>query len=304
VKPDVVKRRLFLSKLGKIPAVYHRPLPKDSRLKTCTVVREPDGRWFASLGFEEIVPLQNMEVTAKGFIAKRPIGVDLGLLSLVATSEGEKFEHPRFLRKAENRLKRLQRALSSKERGSNNRSKARQRVASQHAHVRRQRLDFNQKLSARLVGEHGFVAFEDLRIRNMLKNPKLAKSIQDAGWGQLMELTEYKALRAGSMVVRVPAAYSTQECNHCGTLNRISLEIRAFECSRCHLLLDRDIHAAQVVLKRGLAIAGLTDAKVGQDMPELRPAETRPLLLRSTGVSSQVDEAGTIRPERAGSSRI
>jgi putative transposase len=108
----------------------------------------------------------------------------------------------------------------------------------------------------------------------MIRNPKLAKSILDAGWGQLMRLAEYKAIRAGSVVVRVPAAYSTQECSYCGTLNKVSLDVRTFECVGCHRLLDRDTNAAQVVLKRGLAIAGLTIAMGGQDMPELKPAET------------------------------
>ncbi len=260
VKPDVVRKRLFLSKIGNVPIVFHRPLPKDSRLKTCAVVREPDGKWFASLVFEEIVPLQNIQVPAE-FAAKSPVGVDLGLLSLIATSDGEKVEHPRFLREAEKRLKHLQRVLSRKEKGSKNRFKARKRVASQHGHVSRQRLDFNHKLSARLVKEHGLIAFEDLKVRNMVRNPKLAKSILDAGWGQLMRLAEYKAIKAGSLVVRVPAAYSTQECSYCGTLNKVSLDVRAFECVGCHRLLDRDTNAAQVVLKRGLAAiasAGLT----------------------------------------------
>jgi putative transposase len=295
VKPDVSRGRLFLSKIGNVPVVFHRSLPKDSRLKTCAIVREPDGKWFASLVFEEIVPLQNVQPTARFTRTKTPIGIDLGLLSLIATSDGEKVEHPRFLKKAEKRLKHLQRNLNHKEKGSRNRYRARQRVASQHSRVRRQRLDFNHKLSAKLVREHGFIAFEDLRIRNMVRNPKLAKSIQDAGWGQLVRFAEYKTIKTGSIVVRVPAAYSTQECSHCGTLNKIPLDIRVFECVGCHRLLDRDTNAAQVVLKRGLAIAGLTSAKVGQDVPELKPAETRPLLLQSTGGVSQVKEAGTIR---------
>jgi len=302
VKPDVARKRLFLSKIGNVPIVIHRPLPKDSRLKTCTVLREPGGRWFASLVFEEIVPLQNILEPAES--VKAPVGVDLGLLSLIATSDGEKVEHPRFLWKAEKRLKHLQRTLSHKKKGSRNRDKARGRVASQHARVRRQRLDFNHKLSTRLVREHPFIAFEDLKIRNMVRNPKLAKSIQDAGWGQLVILSEYKAVKAGSTVVRVPAAFSTQECSYCGTLNKVTLGTRAFECVGCHRLLDRDTNAAQVVLKRGLAIAGLARAKVGQDMPELKPVETRPLHLQSTGGASQAEEAGTTCPERAGSPRL
>jgi len=296
VKPDVVRNRLFLSKIGNVRIVLHRPVPKDSRLKTCTVMREPDGKWFASLVFEEIVPLQNIQVPAES-VVKTPVGIDLGLLSLMATSDGEKVEHPRFLRKAEKRLKHLQRILSHKKKGSKNRFRARQRVASQHARVRRQRLDINHKLSTGLVRNHDFIAFEDLKIRNMVRNPKLAKSIQDAAWGQLVRLTEYKALKAGSLAIRVPAAYSSQECSYCGTLNKIALDIRTFECAGCQRLLDRDAQAAQVVLKRGLAIAGLTIAKVGQDMPELKPVETRLLHVQTTERASQVKEAGTICPK-------
>jgi putative transposase len=298
VKPDVGRKRLFLSKVGNVPIVFHRPLPlpSDSRLKTCTIVRESDGKWFASLVFEEIVPLQRDIGVAGSVVRERtPAGIDLGLLSLIATSDGEKVEHPRFLRKAEKRLKRVQRVLSHKKKGSKNRDRARQRVASQHSRVRCQRLDFNHKLSARLVKEHGFIAFEDLRVRNMVRNPKLAKSIQDAGWGQLVRLTEYKALKAGSIVVRVPAAYSTQECSYCETLNEVALGVLQFECCGCHRLLDRDTHAAKVVLKRGLAIAGLTGAKVGQDMPELKPVEMEPLLVQSTRLASSIVEAGTTR---------
>ena len=208
VKPDILRKRLYLSKIGNVKAVFHRPIPKDSRLKTCTVVREADGKWFASLVFEEVVPLQNISSTTPAS-AKTPIGVDLGLLSLITTSDGDKVEHPRFLRKAERRLKDLQRNLSHKKKSSKNRLKARHRVASQHGKVRRQRLDFNHKLSTNLVRKHDFIAFEDLKVRNMVRNHRLAKSIAGRGLeGQLVRLTEYKALKAGSRVVRVPAAYS------------------------------------------------------------------------------------------------
>jgi putative transposase len=99
VKLEVVRNRLFLSKVGNVRVVFHRSFPKDSRLKTCTIVREPDGKWFASLVFEEIVPLQNIQVPAAP-LSRAPVGVDLGILSLIATSEGEKVVHPHFLRKA------------------------------------------------------------------------------------------------------------------------------------------------------------------------------------------------------------
>jgi putative transposase len=297
VRPDIERKRLFLSKIGNIRAVFHRSLPTDSRLKTCTVIREPDGKWFASLVFEEVVPLQNVDASSSPISANKPVGVDLGLISLVTTSSGERIEHPHFLRKAEKRLRHLQQALS-KRKSSKNRFKGRARVASQLSHVRRQRLDFNHKLSTRLVKGHDFIAFEDLEVRNMVRNHKLARSISDAAWGQLVRLTEYKALKVGSRVVRVSAAYSSQECFYCGALNKVNLSIRAFVCVGCGRLLQRDPNAARIVLKRGLAIAGLTATKVGQDMPELKPVEMGPLLVSTTRGASSVSEAGTTYPSK------
>jgi len=284
VRPDKSRRRLYISKIGNVKAVFHRPLPKEALLKTCTVTREPDGKWFASLVFEDIVPLQDL---VTNFVS--PVGVDLGLKSLIVTSDGLEVAHPRFLRKAERNLKRLQRMLSHKKKNSKNRFKARQRIASQYAKMRRQRTDFNHKLSTALVRRHDFIAFEDLRIRNMVKNHCLAKSIHDAGWGQLVRLAEYKAVAQGKRVVRVDPAYSTQECFHCGSHNKISLDVREFDCVGCGRNLRRDHNASCIVLKRGLA-------KVGQDMPELKPVETRPLLVATTRGAGQVEEAGTIRP--------
>jgi putative transposase len=292
VKPDIVRKRIYLARIGHVKSVFHRPLPGGTRLKTCTVTREHNGKWYASLVFEEVVPLQN--ITSSNTNTKTPIGIDLGLLSLITTSNGERVEHPRFLRKAENRLKHLQRALSRKKKGSKNRLKARHRVASLHSRVRNQRSDFNHKLSAQLVKRHNFIAFEDLKIRNMVRNHRLSKSTNDAAWGELVMLTEYKAHSAGSRAILVPAAYSTQECYHCGALNKIDLRVREFVCISCGRILQRDCNAASVVLKRGLAIAGLVTTKVGQDMPEFKPVNTAPLLLQTTEGASQVDEAGTI----------
>jgi len=297
VKANPLRRRLFLSKIGNIPTIFHRALPNSSRLKTCTVVRERDGKWFASLIFEAVVPLQDLSTTLREKIGVcSPIGVDLGLLSLITTSENSQVEHPRFLQKSQRRLKHLQRAVSQKKQGSKNRTKARLKLASQYARIRRQRLDFNHKLSTKLVNAHDFIAFEDLPIRNMVKNHKLARSIQDAAWGQLVRFSEYKALKAGSRVIKVPAAYSTMECLHCGTLNEIALSVRQFVCIGCDCVLQRDLNAARIVLKRGLTMAGLIATKVGQDLPELKPVETRPLQLPSTGAVSKVEEAGTIGP--------
>ncbi len=158
VRPDILRKRIFLSKIGNVRAVFHRPLPKDTLFKTCTIVREADGKWFACLVFEEVLPIQSAVARV---MPVKAIGIDLGLLSLITTSDGEEIEHPRFLRKRERRLKHLKRVFSRKKKGSKNRFKARTRVASQYARVGRQRLDFNNKLSARLVKSHDFIAFDE-----------------------------------------------------------------------------------------------------------------------------------------------
>ncbi len=290
-KPDPLRKRLFLSKVGNVEAVFHRPIPRDARLKTCTVVREPNDEWYASLVYEEVVPLQGIEIAP--IIASSPlppVGIDLGLNSLITTSDGESIPHPRFLRTAEKRLKHLQREFSRKRKGSKNQTKARRRLAVQHAKVARRRADFNHKLSSRLARAHDLIAFEDLRVRNMVRNRSLAKSIQDAGWGQLVMFTEYKTASAGKLVVKVTAAYSTQECFFCGALNQIPLNVREIVCVGCGRILGRDVNAARIVLKRAIA-------QVGQDMPEFTPVETEPLPVQTTGAASQVVEAGTLSPQ-------
>ena len=149
-------------------------------------------------------------------------------------------------------------------------------------------MDFNHKVSTDLVRAHDLLAFEDLKVRNMVRNHSLAKSIHDAGWEQLIRFSEYKAERVGKLLVRVPPAYSTRECCFCGAINNIGLEVREFECVGCGRKLDRDLNASGIVLKRGLA-------QVGQGMPELTPVEIAPPLLKSDLGASAVMEAGTIR---------
>jgi putative transposase len=288
VRPDMIRKRLYLAKIGNVKTVYHRQLPKEAMLKTCTVVLEPCGEWYASMVFEDVVPLQGIEVPKERFdrLALRPIGIDLGLKALITTSDGEEIPHPRFLRRTERRLKRLQGNLSRKRSGSANRWKARKRFASMHARVARQRNDFNHKLSKKLVTSHNLIGFEDLRIRNMVRNHSLAKSILDAGWGQLIKYTAYKAAANGILVVSVDPARSTQECSLCGALNRVSLDMRNFDCVGCGKTIRRDQNAAKIVLKRAIA-------QVGQGMPELKPVETGPLSVLVTERASPVVEAGT-----------
>jgi putative transposase len=273
---------LHLSKVGDVSFVAHRKIPKDGRLNICTIRREPCGEWYAILVYETNEPLPVKKETFES-----PIGIDVGLKSIIITSDGQKIGPPKFLRKSEKRLKRLQRSLSRKKKGSKNREKARHLFAVQHAKVARQRKNFNHILSARIVAAHDLVVMEDLRIKNMVKNHHLAKSIHDAAWYQLRTFIDYKEKRNGGLMHAVEPAYGTQDCNKCGTRNHILLSQRTFECDSCDYVQDRDVKAADFYLQKGLK-------EIGQDMPEYTPVEILPPLPEPTREASRVDEAGTV----------
>jgi len=299
VRLDPDGGRLYLSKVGNVPAVVHRAAPEGARFKTCVVKGEPDGKWFACLVFEENVVAEG----PPGPPWKSPIGVDFGLKSLITTSDGEKVEPPKFLRRAEKRLVRLHKSLSRKEKGSRNWSRACRRLAAQYSKVSDQRRDFSHKLSARLVRDHDLICFEDLTVVFMLRNHTLAKSVMDAAWGQLVDDTESKRIREGKMSAKVPPEYSTQECYFCCFLNKVPLDIREFACGGCGRVLDRDRNAARIVLKRGILQVGRdrgsgSPRSSGENprltAPQLKPVETGPPAPPSEGASCPVGESGTI----------
>lgn len=298
-KLETEKNRLHLSKIGNVKVVIHRSVPVGAKLKTCTVKREPDGKWFACLVYESRMPLCDVSLPRAW---TSPLGVDLGLKSLITTSDGERVEPQRFFRKSERRLARLHKSLANKRPSSKNRDKARLELATRYSRVSGRRRNFNHKLSARLVRDHDLLAFEDLRIGNMVRNHSLAKSIKDASWAQLMEFVEYKAARAAKIFVKVPPAFSSQECWSCGTRTEVSLDVREFPCKGCQKILDRDRNASRVVLKRGILQVGRDKDRggprrvqehPGRVAPELKPVETGSLRPWSTGAASSVVEAGT-----------
>jgi putative transposase len=309
VKTDPHGRRVYLSKVGTVPGVFHRPTPADSMLKICTIVREPCGEWYACLVYDSVMfaGMGPPDELRSGVPKPSELGIDLGLNALITTSDGMEISHPKHLKKAEKRLKRLQKRLSRKKNGSNNYRKARLILAAWHAKVRRRRSDFNHKLSNELAREHHFIAFEDLRIGNMVRNHAFAKSIFDAGWNELVRFTNYKSARVGGLVVKVDPTHSTQECFFCGTLNRVSLKSRQFVCAGCRRVLRRDLNSARIVLKRAIVQVGQDRApsalRLGDEshhpiVPELKPVETGPLLASKGGCASRVAEAGTTRLEK------
>ncbi len=191
------------------------------------------------------------------------VGIDVGLKAFSTNSNGNTVENPRHYRKAETRLKRLQRRLSRKKKGSKNRLKARKLVAKAHLKVQRQREDFARKEANALVTSHDLIAYEDLKIANMVRNSRLSKSINDAGWGQFLAWVNYYGALHAIPVIKVAPHFTSQKCSGCGTLVKKSLSVRTHICPRCGLVIDRDHNAACNILAKALSTAG----HAGTDAP-------------------------------------
>jgi len=253
--------KLRLPKIGDVALRWSRTLP--STPSTVTVVKDSAGRYFASFVVEtdasEVLPETTPEV-----------GIDLGLGHFAVLSDGRKIDSPRFLRRAEKRLKKAQRDLSRKEKGSKNRDKARVKVARAHARVADARREFHHKLSTRLIRENQAVAVENLAV-NGLARTRLAKSVHDAGWSAFVNMLEYKAARYGRIFVKIGRFEPTsQVCSQCGVKDGPKpLSVRVWTCGECGAVLDRDINAAVNVAKA----AGLAVTACGaQVRPGLIPA--------------------------------
>ncbi|GLV54531.1 transposase [Dictyobacter sp. S3.2.2.5] len=190
-------------------------------------------------------------------------GIDVGLNAYYTDSNGNTVENPRYYRKAEKRLKHLQRRLSRKNKGSKNRMKARKAVAKAHLKVQRQREDFARKQANALVTSHDLIAYEDLKIPNMVRNRHLAKSINDAAWGRFLAwVNTYGAIHAIAVIKVVPK-FTSQDCSGCGTRVKKSLSVRTHVCPSCSLILDRDHNAARNIVDKALSTVGHT----GTDVP-------------------------------------
>jgi putative transposase len=233
-------KQIVLSKIGDVRIRLHRQ--PQGTIKTCTIIVK-NGKYYACFSCE--VESQWLPVSEK------QIGIDLGVSHLAVTSDGERIESPKFLRKSEEKLKRKQRAVSKKKRGSNRRRKAIRELARLHEKVANQRKDYAHKESRKLVNEYGLIAFEDLNIKGMVKNHRLAKSIVDAGWSGLVQFVTYKAESAGRQVVQVNPYHTSQQCSNCGEIVKKSLAVRIHQCP-CGYVADRDENAAINILKLAL----------------------------------------------------
>ena len=237
-------QRLYVAKVGDIRVEWSRALP--SVPSSVTVIKEPDGRYYASFVVERAAtPLPG---------CGREVGIDLGLASLAVTSDGDVIANPRFLRAKERKLARAQRGLSRTRKGSANRARARHRVAVLHRTVRETRLDHAHKIALRLARDNQAVYAEDLCVSGLART-RLARSVHDAGWSQLLRLMEEKAAQYGRTFARIGRFEPTsQVCSACGVKDGPKpLQVRQWTCQACGTAHDRDVNAARNILAAGRA---------------------------------------------------
>jgi putative transposase len=245
---------LTLSKIGTFKVIQHREI--EGKIKTCTIKRDI-GQWYVSFSCEIEDPIP-VEVKTK-------TGIDVGLIDLITLSNGEQIKPPKFLRESEDKLTHEQRRLAKKKKGSHNRKKQVIVVAKVHRKISNQRKDFNHKISRNLVDTYDSIKFEDLQIKNMVKNHCLAKSISDAGWYQLMQFTKYKAEYAGKVVEFVNPAGTSQTCL-CGYSIPKTLSVRIHSCPSCGLVMGRDQVSAIIIENRPSITVGTTEINARQGL--------------------------------------
>ena len=237
-KFNILDGQIQLEKIGKVPFVQDRPIPIDSRFLSVTVTKNSLNQYFASVLVETTVN----ELPKTG----QTVGVDLGLKSFLVTSDNQEIENPRYFRKSQAQLKTAQRRLSKKQKGSNRRKKQKLKVAKIHQKTANQRSHFLHQITNQLINENDVIVIEDLNVKGMIKNHKLAKSISDASFAMFRQQLTYKCDWYGKELVIADRFYpSSKTCSCCGQVKKtLTLNQRTYACDNCGLVIDRDYNAA------------------------------------------------------------
>ncbi len=241
-------KHIKLPKIGMVKT-KNKLVPK-GRILNATVSQEPSGKYFVSLCCTD-VEIEPFDKTGN------VVGIDLGIKEFCITSDGEMIPNPKYLKKSLDKLAKLQRELSRKSKGSSNRNKARIKVARLQEHIVNQRKDFLHKLSTQLVKDYDIICLEDLKVSNMLKNHKLARSIADVSWSTFVSYLNYKSVWYDKQISKISTFFpSSQTCNVCGEKFPFTkdLGVREWTCPNCSSKLDRDINAANNILNEGLRL--------------------------------------------------
>jgi putative transposase len=243
--------QVFLAKCTEpLPIRWSRQIPTGCSPSTITVKLDARGQWFVSL-------LVDDHSFTPQPLTDKSIGLDVGVTSLIATSNGDKIANPKHFKRLQKKLRRVQKALSRKQKGSKNRHKARLKVAKVYGQITNTRKDFLHKLTTQLVRENQTIVVEDLAIKNMVKNHKLANSISDASWGELIRQLAYKCQWYGRELVKIDRWFpSSKRCGNCGYIvDKMPFNVREWDCSKCGANHDRDLNAAKNILAAGLAVS-------------------------------------------------
>ena len=239
--------RVTLSKIGSVKMVYHRPIK--GTVKTCTIRRSSTGKWYVSFSCE-CEPERLPEIPTQ-------VGIDVGLKTFASLSNGEEIANPRFFRKEEKALAKVQRQHSKLAKGTPERRKHRQVVARVHERIAFRRDNFTHQESRQIVDRFGVICIEDLHVNRMVHNHCLAKSIADAAWSGFFEKLFVKAEEAGRTAIKVNPAYTSQDCSRCHHRQKMPLSARVYHCPCCLLAIDRDLNAALNIKAVGLRSVGL-----------------------------------------------
>lgn len=233
------KRLRFAPINGGLRVHTSRPLPKDANIRSCVFRRDYKG-WYVCFNVK-------LDMVSKRMI-KSAVGLDLGIKVFAYQSDGIVIPNPQVARKAEKVMRRRQRALARCKRGSKRRQKVRRRLAQLNAKIVNTRTTWLHQRSARIISDYDLVVAEDLNIKGMIKNPKLARSISDAGWGRFLWMAAYKAEKAGKYFITINPKNTSQKCSGCGELVPKSLAVRIHSCPHCGLVIDRDWNASKNIL--------------------------------------------------------